>query len=268
MGQGNCKHSQELFQMSETILKIKDLSVAYGNKTVLTDVNLEVFSRDFIGVIGPNGGGKTTLLKVILGLLAPKSGSVEYFREGKPCSDLRMGYMPQQAMIDRCFPISVREVLLSGLNKERNLLHGLKDAQKQRVKEIEEYLGLSELSASPISQLSGGQLQRTLLGRALVSNPELLILDEPNTYIDKFFERKLYNLLGEMNSCCAIIVVSHDIGTVIQNVKSIACVEHGLDYHSADSISKEQLEESLGCPFEAVAHGTIPHCVLPGHEKK
>ena len=126
-------------------------------------------------------------------------------------------------------------------------------------------MGLEGLEKRSIGQLSGGQLQRALLGRALVSNPEVVILDEPNTYIDKRFEAKLYSLLEEINRERAIILVSHDIGTVLQNVKTIACVNETLDYHPDTEVPAEWLEEHFGCPIELLGHGHLPHRVLKCH---
>ena len=127
------------------------------------------------------------------------------------------------------------------------------------------YGGLEGLESRAIGELSGGQLQRALLGRALVSNPEVVILDEPNTYIDKRFEAKLYSLLEEINKERAIILVSHDIGTVLQNVKTIACVNETLDYHPDTEVPTEWLEEHFGCPIELLGHGNFPHRILKCH---
>ena len=126
-------------------------------------------------------------------------------------------------------------------------------------------MGLDGLENRAIGQLSGGQMQRALLGRALVSNPKVVILDEPNTYIDKRFEAELYSLLNEVNKECAIVLVSHDIGTVLQNVKSIACVSGRLDYHPDTEIPAEWLEKHFGCPIDLLGHGNLPHRVLMCH---
>lgn len=221
--------------MSETILKLQNLSAGYGGHNVLSRVSLEVRGCDFLGVVGPNGGGKTTLLKVILGLLKPSEGSLEYFRNGVPCRDLRIGYMPQQAQIDRSFPITVRDTILSGLNVERRLFRSLTEEQRRRGLSVEERLGLREIASRPIGQLSGGQWQRTLLGRAMVSNPELLVLDEPDAYVDNFFGSRMYSLLAEMNSRCAVILVSHDMESVMRNVKKIVYVDRSLESLPAES---------------------------------
>ncbi len=249
----------------EPIIQLKGVFAAYDQKQVLEDVNLTVYEKDFLGIIGPNGGGKTTLMKVILGLLKPTAGSVHFFYKGEKKEEITMGYLPQYNSIDKKFPISVYEVVLSGLNHQKSLFRSFSKEQHQKVKEVIIQMGLEGLENRAIGQLSGGQLQRALLGRALVSDPQVIILDEPNTYIDKRFEAKLYSLLEDINKERAIILVSHDIGTVLQNVKSIACVNGILDYHPDTEVSAEWLEEKFGCPIELLGHGELPHRVLKAH---
>ena len=240
---------------SSPLLSIRGLSAAYDGRTVLHDVDLEVYEHDFLGIIGPNGGGKTTLIKCILGLLRPTGGEIIKYHE-----PLTTGYLPQYNSIDRSFPISVLEVVLSGLSSKNTLTGRYNDRQPQKHR-----MGLEGLEHRAIGQLSGGQLQRALLGRAIISDPQLLILDEPSTYIDKRFEARLYQLLAEINRDCAIILVSHDIGTVLQQVKNIACVNETLDYHPAASVNTEWLERNFNCPIELLGHGTLPHRVLGEH---
>lgn len=249
----------------EKLISLENISAAYDKKVVLRDVNLTVYQKDFLGIIGPNGGGKTTLIKVILGLMDPAGGNLCFYLDGKETEHLTMGYLPQYNSIDRKFPISVEEVILSGLSSRKSLTSRFTIAHKRKVDDIITRMGLEGLAKRPIGQLSGGQLQRTLLGRAVISDPQVVILDEPSTYIDKQFEARLYELLEEINKDCAIILVSHDIGTVIQNVKSIACVNETLDYHPDTEISGEWLEKNFHCPIEVLGHGTIPHRVLGEH---
>jgi zinc transport system ATP-binding protein len=160
----------------------------------------------------------------------------------------------------------VYEVVLSGLNREKSLLGRYNAKHHEQTKRIIARMGLEGLEQRSIGELSGGQLQRALLGRALVSNPEVVILDEPNTYIDKRFESKLYSLLEEINRERAIILVSHDIVTVLKNVKTIACVNETVHYHPHTEVPTEWLEEHFGCPIEMLGHGTFPHRVLKCHE--
>ncbi len=235
---------------------------------MLRDVNLKVYERDFLGIIGPNGGGKTTLVKCILGLLKPISGEVVFhFTRNVPGRRTpAIGYLPQYSAIDRKFPISVEEVVLSGLGGQMKLFSRFTAAQRKQARHIMSRMGLEGLENRPIGALSGGQLQRALLGRAIVSDPEVVILDEPNTYIDKRYEARMYELLDEINRHCAIILVSHDIGTVLQQVKAIACVNETLDYHPDTAVGEEWLERVFDCPIDLVGHGTLPHRVLGKHK--
>lgn len=250
------------------IIEIKNLSAGYDGRTVLHDVNLSIYERDFLGIIGPNGGGKTTLIKCILGLLKPTGGEIIFHTPEKvstKTASTLLGYLPQYNSIDRKFPISVEEVILSGLSIQKSLTSRFTPEQKEKGKQIISRMGLEGLEHRSIGQLSGGQLQRALLGRAIISDPAVLILDEPSTYIDKRFEARLYELLAEINKECAIILVSHDIGTVLQQVKSIACVNETLDYHPDTGVTTEWLERNFNCPIELLGHGTLPHRILGEH---
>lgn len=225
----------------------------------MRNVNLNVYERDFLGIIGPNGGGKTTLIKCILGLLKPSGGEII-------CRPLTMGYLPQYSSIDRKFPITVEEVILSGLSSKKSLTSRFTSEHREKALSVIARMGLEGMEKRAIGALSGGQLQRALLGRAIISDPEVVILDEPSTYIDKRFEARLYELLAEINKDCAIILVSHDIGTVLQQVKSIACVNETLDYHPDTGITEEWLERNFNCPIELLGHGTLPHRILGEHK--
>ena len=252
--------------MPNPIIQISDLYAAYEEKTVLSHVDLTVYERDFLGIIGPNGGGKTTLIKSILGLHQPQKGKIHFFKNGKEVPEINMGYLPQYNNIDKKFPISVYEVILSGLSKQKSIFQRYSNEQHELVRQMIIQMGLEGMDKRAIGELSGGQLQRALLGRALVSNPEVIILDEPNTYIDKRFEAKLYSLLEEINKERAIILVSHDIGTILKNVKTIACVNETVHYHPHTEVPTEWLEEHFGCPIEMLGHGTFPHRVLKCHD--
>lgn len=249
-------------------IELQDVSVAYGRKTVLHDVNLTIHINDFLGIIGPNGGGKTTLIKTILGLKRPSRGRVLYYNDNGTSQRPVMGYLPQYNQIDKRFPISVYDVILSGLNCEKRLWQRFSPEQHRRVRDMIHRMGLDELEQQPVGQLSGGQMQRALLGRAIVSQPDILILDEPNTYIDKQFEAQLYRLLEEINRTTAIILVSHDIGSVLQNVRAIACVNETLHYHPDTEITSEWLDRQFGCPIELLGHGQVPHRVLKIHNHR
>ena len=271
--------------MGTPLIEIKNLSAGYDSRTVLRNVTLPVYDRDFLGIIGPNGGGKTTLIKCILGLLKPTGGEILYrvaTTSGNSSaphdnsaansqfstlnSQLSMGYLPQYNSIDRKFPITVEEVILSGLSSQKSLISRFTAAHREKARQVIARMGLEGLEERAIGALSGGQLQRALLGRAIISDPQLVVLDEPSTYIDKRFEARLYELLAEINHDCAIILVSHDIGTVLQQVKSIACVNETLDYHPDTGISEEWLERNFNCPIELLGHGALPHRILAEHK--
>ncbi len=244
------------------ILEIKLATAGYNESIILKDVNLEVFDNDFIGVIGPNGGGKTTLLRLLLGELKPIRGKVTYFPTSS--NETLFGYLPQTVNIDRKFPITVFDVVLSGLLGKKGVTGRFNASDKKAATQILHKIGIANLKNSIIGELSGGQLQRVFLSRALISNPRLLILDEPNTFVDNKFEKELYELLKELNKDMAIVMVSHDLGTITSHVKTIACVNRNLHYHPSNSITSEQLA-SYDCPIQIIAHGPVPHTVLGNH---
>lgn len=241
------------------ILELKSLTAGYDDKIVLKGVNLLVEENDFLGIIGPNGGGKTTLLKIILGILKPIEG--EIFTEKDMGS---IGYLPQVNQIDKKFPIQVKEVVLSGLMSHKKIFGKYTIQNKKRAEELMSQMGILHLERKNIGELSGGQLQRVFLCRAIISDPDLLILDEPETYVDSNFEGELYEILHQLNSHMAIIVVSHDVGTICSHVKTIACVNENLCYHDSNVISQEQLQ-AYNCPIDLITHGQVPHRVLKSH---
>ncbi len=247
------------------ILEIKDVSAGYGNEIVLSKINLVINDHDFIGIIGPNGGGKTTLLKVILGLIKPYRGSVMFFDDKQGKSENIIGYLPQINQIDLQFPISVKEVVLSGLMSKEGVFSRYAGKQKRLAEDLLNQMGIYNLRKKAIGELSGGQLQRVYLCRAIISSPRLLMLDEPNTFVDTRFETDFYEILKGLNTKMAIIVVSHDVGTISWYVKTIACVNKNLHYHPTNVITQEQLA-SYNCPIQIITHGDIPHTVLEIHK--
>ena len=231
------------------IIQINNLSAGYNKIPAIQHVNLKIFSSDFIGVIGPNGGGKTTLLKVISGLLQPLSGSIEF---GDELADKKsIGYLPQIKNIDKKFPITVFDVVRSGLMLNHEKENSV--SEKQKVTEILEESGIAGISKKAIGELSGGQMQRVFLCRALISDPKILLLDEPDTFVDTTFEGELYEKLQLLNEKMAIILVSHDVSSISGHVKTIACMNGGLHYHPENQITQEQLH-SYNCPIKLVSH--------------
>lgn len=247
----------------ESIITIHDLGVRYDNTVALEHVDLEIYADDFVGVIGPNGGGKSSLVKAIMGTI-PHSGRIEYseklMRGGKP----HIGYMPQISSFDKAFPISVIEVVMSGLQRERRLTRRYGKEERQRAMNTLEQAQLSHLANRPIGELSGGQLQRVMLCRAIVSEPRLLVLDEPTNFVDNRFENELYNLLHYLSEQMAIVMVSHDVGTISSVVRNIVCVNRHVHRHDSNIITEEQLR-NYDCPIQIITHGDVPHTVLGEH---
>lgn len=245
----------------EPLIKIENLTVGYDKIPVLQKVNLEIFEHDFLGVIGPNGGGKTTLLKAILGLLKPYSGKI-IFRHDLGGKRKPIGYLPQVKHIDRKFPITVFDVVKSGELMKNNNKSEI--PMKEKVSDLLHEMGIYEIKNKSIGQLSGGQMQRVFLCRALLSDPKVLILDEPDTFVDNRFEGELYEKLNVLNKEMAIILVSHDIGTISSYVKTIACINSNLHYHASNKITQEQLD-GYSCPIQIISHGEVPHTILKHH---
>lgn len=246
------------------LIRLNSVTTGYESEPVLTDVDFEIYRNDFIGVIGPNGGGKTTLLKVILGLLKPFNGSVEYFLSQQTKS---IGYLPQFNQVDKQFPITVLDIVLSGLMVKHKFIAHYHKKDKQRAENMLDKMGILHLKNKPIGDLSGGQMQRVFLSRAIISSPEVLLLDEPNTYVDNKFEGELYEILRELNKKMAILLVTHDLGTITSYVKTIACVNRELHYHRSNVITEKQLS-AYNCPIQLITHGEVPHTVLRKHKKE
>lgn len=197
--------------MPEPIIKLSGISMRWENHLALHDINLDINRGDFIAITGPNGGGKTTLLRIILKLITPTTGTVTYMPDETGHQKLSIGYLPQKNMIDSRFPITVREVIRMGLIGDRNLSP---DDAAQRVTQIISTVGLEEHAQAGLGTLSGGQLQRALLGRALISSPEVLVLDEPLSYVDRHFEQRIYDIISNLPKLTTIILVSHDMSTI------------------------------------------------------
>ena len=247
----------------EALISLKDVTVKYDGTTALEGVSLDIYPTDFLGVIGPNGGGKTTLVKAILGTLA-HVGEVSYsptlFEQGHRL----IGYLPQLSDFDKSFPISVIEVVMSGLQAEKGFTSRYTKSDRAKAMQLLEMAGIADIAERQISEISGGQMQRALLCRAVILEPKLLILDEPTNFVDNKFENELYTLLHRLNERMAIVMVSHDLGTITSVVKSIVCVNRTVHRHDSNIITAEQLE-NYHCPIQIISHGHIPHTVLEHH---
>lgn len=209
----------------QEIIRLDNVTAGYDGHAQIRNITLNVCRHDFLGIVGPNGGGKTTLLRVILGLLKPMEGTVAYFRDGAPAESLSMGYLPQYNAIDKEFPISVRDTVLSGLNIQKRLLQRFTDKQYRQADYIMRQTGIDNLAERPIKALSGGQLQRVLMARALVAEPEVIVLDEPNTYADNDFMQQMHGIINTASRRHTVIMVSHDTEYIHNNASKIISLD-------------------------------------------
>ena len=212
-------------QKMNNIITIEHLTAGYDNRPQVIDVNLSVKECDFIGIVGPNGGGKTTLLKAMLKLIQPMEGSVRYWHNGVETENISIGYLPQYNNIDREFPILVEEVVLQGLNSQKGLFSRFTRQHHDKVAEALDRLHIADLAKRHIKALSGGQLQRVLLARAIVSEPDVLVLDEPNTYIDRQSEDMMVEMVSEMAKTRAVVMVNHNVPELERIAKTIVEVD-------------------------------------------
>ncbi len=254
--------SQEL-----PVIKITDLDFSYQGYPVLEAVNLEIQGGDLGSIVGPNGGGKTTLLKLILGLLQPDRGDIEIFGETPEKARRKIGYMPQHAHLDPLFPVSVLNVVLMGQlgsqQSNRGLFGGYPRQALETARKALDEVGLGDCEKDSFHQLSGGQRQRVLIARALCTEPQLLLLDEPTANIDPRSEENLYETLVRLNRRMTILLVSHDLGFVSQVVKSVICVNRQVVIHPTSTINGTLIKEIYGGDFNLVRHDH--RCDKDGH---
>jgi zinc transport system ATP-binding protein len=236
------------------VVEIKNLDFSYDGHLVLQDINLTVAAQDFMGVVGPNGSGKTTLLKLVLGLLQPRRGSVRVFGEAPERARRRIGYVPQQADLDRSFPISVLDVVLIGRLGVSPAFWRYGKADYLAAEAAMDQLKIRDLRRRPFGTLSGGQKQRALIARALAGDPALLILDEPTVNIDGRVEQDIYDLLKKINEKVTILFVSHDLGFVSTHVNRVACVNKRLACHPIKEMTREIIESFYSGPVHLVDH--------------
>lgn len=237
------------------VITMKDLSFAYdGGEAVLDGVSLETAQGDFAALIGPNGGGKTTLLKLMLGLLRPVGGEVRVFGRTPAEVRLRVGYMPQHARLDPQFPVSVLDVVLMGRLGRAVGIGPYSRANRASAMAALKRVELDDLAARPFADLSGGQRQRALIARALACEPDLLLLDEPASNLDVVSQNSLYELLHELNETMTIVIVSHDMAFVSRFVQTVVCVNRTVDVHLASDIAGETISEMYGRDMKMIIH--------------
>jgi zinc transport system ATP-binding protein len=246
------------------VVLLEDVWVEYDGLPVLEGLNLSVRDRDFIGVIGPNGGGKTTLLKVLLGLVEPSRGLVRVLGQEPTEARRLVGYVPQYTEFDHAFPVSVWDVAMMGRLSHRGLLKRFTEEDRHAVEDALRQVDMLQHRERRIGQLSGGERQRVYVARALASGPEILLLDEPTASVDTRVIGSIYEVLQDLNRHTTIILASHDIGVVSSYVKTIACLDRQLIYHESKEITPDMLEATYHCPVDLIAHG-LPHRVLELH---
>ena len=238
----------------DSIIKIKDLHFSYDGPKILESIQIDIQRNEFIGMVGPNGSGKTTLLKIIMGVLTPDKGTIEVL--GKPPfqSVKEIGYMPQLTPFSRDFPISVEEVVLMGrLGKTSSIGFFNKDDKRAAEKSMDD-VEILELRKRAIGSLSGGQLQRVLIARALTCEPKIMILDEPTANVDMKIEKDIFDLLKRLNENVTIIVVTHDIGFISQYIHRVACINRTLICHPTSELTGETIENMYGTHMHMVHH--------------
>lgn len=236
------------------IVSIRDLSFSYGNRLILRDVSLDINQGEFIAMIGPNGGGKSTLLKLILGLLKPSGGHIHILGNGTGKAVHRIGYVPQDVTINRNFPVTAMDVVLMGRLSPGRRWSRYSARDRSEALAALDQMGMAHVAQRKIGELSGGQRQRVFISRALVTGPELLLLDEPTASIDTKGQTEFFNLLQDLNrKGITILVVSHDLLVVSQFAKSVICMNNqGLHYHANQEVSGEMLDAMYSCSVEEV----------------
>ncbi len=245
-------------------IELRGLTAGYAGMPVIEDVDLVVEERDFVGILGPNGGGKSTLLKAILGLVPPLRGTVRIFGRDPAEGRREVGYVPQHTAFDDAYPISAWDVVLMGRRTRRGLRPGWSVADRDAAREALEAVRLYEHRGEQIGDLSGGQQQRVYIARALVARPRILLLDEPTASVDSAISGTIYDLLAELNRDVAIVMVTHDIGVISSHVGKVACLNRRLVTHGDRHLTAEMLEQTYQCPVDLIAHG-VPHRVFAEH---
>ncbi len=245
-----------------TIIEIENLSFSYGEMPVLIDVNLKIHEKESVCIIGPNGGGKSTLLNLILGLIKPQKGSIKVFGESPDKARGRIGYMPQYTQFDPAFPVTVMDIVLMG-RVEKHLFGFYNKNDKKLALEALSETGMEALAKRHFSELSGGQRQRVLISRALVCAPELLLLDEPTANVDPAVQEQFYVTLERLNRKMAVIIVSHDLGVMSQKIESAVCVNRYVNIHPTSELDGTTIQKVYGANLRMIRHDH--RCSGEGH---
>lgn len=240
--------------MNNTVIELEDVTFSFGGLAAVQNVNLKVEAEEFLGIVGPNAGGKSTLLKLILGLLEPQKGCIRVLGRVPAEASRSVGYVPQYPSFPRDFPISVEQTVLMGRLGSGPVTGGYRRADREASRHFMDEVEIGELGPRQIGTLSGGQLQRVLLARALVGEPQILILDEPTANIDQRLESDIFDLLKLLNERMAILVVSHDVAFISSYVNRVACLNRTLVCHHTDAIDGQVIQELYGEEVRMVAH--------------
>ena len=251
--------------MAKEVIRLDDIWVHYDGIPVLEGINLSVEPNKFLGIIGPNGGGKTTLLKVILGLIKPTRGNISVLGQLPEKGRKSIGYISQYTLFDRDFPVSVSDAVLMGRYGKAGLYRRYSEEDKRAAKEALKTVDMLNYQNRQVGKLSGGEQQRVFIARALATDPKILLLDEPTASIDPNMQAEFYELIESLKQRMSVVMVSHDISAVSIHVDQIACLNHQLFYHGSKEVSAEALEKTYRCPIQLIAHGIVPHRVLREH---
>lgn len=247
-------------------INIENLWFRYEKDTILEDINLQVEEGDFVGLIGPNGGGKTTLLKALLGLVKPQQGRIQILNRSLEQGRRYVGYVPQWLEFDRDFPVRVLDVVKMGRLGRGKIFRRYNAQDESIVNQCLDRVGLTSFGDRPLAALSGGQRQRVYIARALASQPQILLLDEPTANVDTKAQHSIYELLADLNQNITIIMISHDLGAISRYVKTVGCLNRYLHYHRDRVITPAMIEATYQCPVDLIAHG-VPHRVFPEHSQ-
>ncbi|MDR3102691.1 MAG: ABC transporter ATP-binding protein [Methanocalculaceae archaeon] len=251
------------------ILEADYLVVERSGHVVLDGVSFVLYKGDVAAIIGPNGGGKTSFLRTILGLIHPKSGSIKIFGKSPAAARSRIGYVPQMRSFDFSYPMTVQQMVLTGrLGHIPGLVKRYRPKDYTAAAKALALMGLTGYRNRPIAELSGGEQQRAAISRALAGEPELLILDEPTVYVDGPTGERLMTLLEDLRSKMTVLMVTHDISAMSGHVNRVACLNRKLFIHDTGRITSDMVAAAYGCPVELITHGHVPHRVLAGHEEE
>jgi len=252
---------------NKNAVHIDNLAVYYGQTPAIEGVCLDVDEGEYLGIIGPNGGGKSTLLKAILGLIPKASGTIQVYGKAFRKNKGLVGYVPQFTGLDKSFPITTREVVLTGrLKPGLSPFYKFSNEDKEATDELLEKVGIYKLARRQISALSGGEFQKMLIARALAVNPKVLLLDEPTASVDASSRDQIYALLEELNKHMTIILVTHDLLAISSQVRKLACLNGHMVYHGEPELNEKIVNNLYGCPVDLIAHG-VPHRMLKEHKE-